>query len=160
ETPHLEDIDVAAVQETIRNALARDTSTWLTPDEVETVLRSYGLPSPRGVATRSPEEAAAAFREIGARSVAVKLISGTVLHKTDVGGVELGIETAEEAAEAYRRMEASLRAHGLGDAFEGALVQEMVTGGVECLVGVVNDALFGPLIAFGLGGTVAEAMGD
>src|SRR5690606_39896504 len=68
----------------------------------------------------------------------------------------LGIETAEEAAAAYRRMQASLEAHGLGDAFEGALVQEMVTGGVECLVGVVNDALFGPLIAFGLGGTVAE----
>ena len=115
---------------------------------------------PHGIAVHSPEEASDGFRELGGKAVALKLISGTVLHKTDVGGVRLGIETAEDAAQAYRDLEASLQAYGVSDAFEGALVQEMVTGGVECLVGMVNDPLFGPLIAFGLGGTVAEAMGD
>jgi acyl-CoA synthetase (NDP forming) len=91
---------------------------------------------------------------------ALKLISTTILHKSDVGGVYLDLRSAESTAEAYRSMQAGLAAQGLAGGFEGAVVQEMIEGGVECLVGLVNDPLFGPLIGFGLGGTLAEVMGD
>jgi acyl-CoA synthetase (NDP forming) len=107
----------------------------------------------------SPEEAAEACRAIGA-PVAVKLVSRTILHKSDVGGVQLDVGSPEQAADAYAAIAASLEAHGFGGAMDGALVQPMLTGGVECLVGVVTDPIFGPLIAFGSGGTAAEAMGD
>jgi acyl-CoA synthetase (NDP forming) len=107
----------------------------------------------------SPEEAAEAFRRFDG-PVAVKLVSRKVLHKTDVGGVHLDVRSAEEAAEAYRAIGAGLAARGEADAMDGALIQPMITGGVECLVGVVTDPIFGPLVAFGLGGVLAEVLGD
>jgi len=114
---------------------------------------------PRSIEARSAEEAAEACRQIAA-PVAVKLVSSTILHKTDVGGVRLDIREPEVAAEAFRTMQRGLDQQGLASAFEGVLVQEMVTGGVECLIGLVRDPAFGPLLAFGLGGTLAEVMGD
>jgi acyl-CoA synthetase (NDP forming) len=108
---------------------------------------------------RSPEEAAEACRQIGA-PVAVKLVSGKILHKADVGGVHLGVESPEDAAKAYRTIAENLAARNMSDAMDGALVQPMLSEGVECLVGVVTDPLFGPLIAFGSGGFTAELMGD
>ena len=157
--PDFDDLDTEKARAIVRSALAREQSPWLEPQEIRDLLTAYGLPLPRSVVAHSPEEAAQACRQIDA-PVALKLVSKTVLHKSDVGGVLLDVRTPEAAAGAYRTMEASLQSHGLGDAFEGVLVQEMVTGGVECLVGLVNDPLFGPLVAFGLGGTIAEVMGD
>jgi acyl-CoA synthetase (NDP forming) len=87
-------------------------------------------------------------------------VSSTLLHKSDVGGVRLNVATPEAAAEAYRAVQAALAERGQAAAMEGALVQPMLTGGVECLVGVVTDPTFGPLIGFGLGGVLAEALGD
>ncbi len=153
------DVDTQTAQAIVQTALAREASPWLEPDEVRRLLGAYRLPMPRSIVAHSPEEAAAAGRQIAA-PVALKLVSKTVLHKSDVGGVKLGVLTPDDAAQAYRDMQQALHAQGLGDAFEGVLVQEMIGGGVECLVGVVTDPLFGPLIAFGLGGTVAEVMGD
>jgi acyl-CoA synthetase (NDP forming) len=111
------------------------------------------------VIVHSPAEAAAACRQIGT-PVAVKLVSGTILHKSDVGGVHLNVRSPEAAAAAYTAIAEALAASGHAGAMDGALVQPMITGGVECLVGVVTDPIFGPLIAFGLGGVTAEAMGD
>jgi acyl-CoA synthetase (NDP forming) len=118
------------------------------------------------VVVHAAAEAAAAFGVLGGPVVA-KLVSSTVLHKSDVGGVRLGLETPEAAAEAYRLIEAALRGRGLSAGFDGVLIQRMETGGaapsaggVECLVGVVTDPTFGPLIAFGSGGVLAEALGD
>ena len=72
--------------------------------------------------------------------------------------MNLGTPAAAEAA--YRAISDTLIAKGLPDAMQGALVQPMIVGGVECIVGVVNDPVFGPLIAFGLGGVTAEVLGD
>lgn len=74
--------------------------------------------------------------------------------------MHLDVHTPEAASAAYRAIAESLAERGLGDAMEGVLVQPMLSGGVECLIGVVNDPTFGPLIAFGSGGVTAEAMGD
>jgi acyl-CoA synthetase (NDP forming) len=152
-------VDVAAGRAIVERALAREECPWLVLDDVHGLLCAYGVAMPRQEVARSPEEAAAAAARIGA-PVALKLVSRRILHKTDVGGVRLGVVSPEEAAAAYRAMTAALDARGLGEAMDGALVQPMVSGSVECLIGVVTDPLFGPLIAFGLGGVLAELMGD
>ncbi|MFN7973063.1 MAG: GNAT family N-acetyltransferase [Acidobacteriota bacterium] len=157
--PAFQGVDRAAAATTIRDALAAGPGAWLAPDAAASVLAAYGIPTAGGVLVRSADDAALAARRL-ARPVAVKLSSRTVLHKTDVGGVHLDVRSPEAAAAAFRAIAGSLASRGLSDAFEGALVQPMMGEGVECLVGVVTDPIFGPLIGFGLGGILAEAMGD
>lgn len=83
----------------------------------------------------------------------VKMASRTVLHKSDVGGVALNLQTPEEARSAARAMLERLQSAGLADTLEGFVVEEMITGpGAEFFVGVVTDPLFGPLLACGAGG--------
>jgi acetyl coenzyme A synthetase (ADP forming)-like protein len=157
--PALERVDSAAARAVVESALTREARPWLTPDEVSEVLRAYGVTLPEERIVHSPQEAADACRQIGA-PVAVKLVSRRVLHKSDLGGVHLGLRSPEAAAAAYQAIADGLEARGQADAMDGALVQSMVTDGVECLVGVVADPIFGPLIAFGLGGVIAEVVGD
>ena len=87
--------------------------------------------------------------------VALKVVSDEIVHKTDVGGVVLGLTTPEAAAEAYADMTARL-----GSAMRGALCQPMAEPGVETIVGVTTDPSFGPVVLFGLGGTGAELIRD
>jgi acetyl coenzyme A synthetase (ADP forming)-like protein len=159
EIPALGDINQSTARAVVDAALAREARPWLTADEVRQVLEAYAIRTPSGRIARSAHEAAAACRALGA-PVAVKLVSRTVLHKSDVGGVHLGVRSPEAAAAAYDAIAASLKERGLEHAMDGALVQPMLTEGVECLVGVVNDPIFGPLIAFGSGGVTAEVLGD
>jgi acyl-CoA synthetase (NDP forming) len=157
--PAFEEIDRSVARSIVAEALAREERPWLTASEIDTLLTAYGVSLPTGRIVRSAQEAAAACREIGA-PVVVKLVSSTVLHKSDVGGVRLNIESPDAAAEAYEAIAAALAERGLSSGMEGALVQPMLTGGVECLVGVVRDPIFGPLIAFGSGGVTAEVLKD
>jgi acyl-CoA synthetase (NDP forming) len=157
--PRFGDLRPEAARTVTQRTLAREERPWLTAEEVSAVLSAYGIGTPTGRIVRSADEAAVACRELGA-PVAVKLASHTVLHKADVGGVHLDVQSPEGAAAAYRAIAASLAERGLRDAMDGALVQPMLTDGVECLVGVVTDPLFGPLIAFGSGGFTAELLGD
>lgn len=132
---------------------------WLTPLQVGQLLQSCGIARPIEVMAHSAAAAAAAAERIGG-PVAVKLVSSTILHKSDVGGVQLGIQTPADAAVAYEAIASSVATLGQATEMEGVLVQPMIEGGVECLVGVVTDPTFGPLIAFGLGGINAEVIGD
>jgi acyl-CoA synthetase (NDP forming) len=148
------DVDADAVRAIVDRALAREGDHWLSADEVDRVLAAHHIPRPETVLAHSPEEAVEAASRVG-MPAALKLVSTTIVHKSDVGGVRLGLESPGAVAEAFRAMK-----ERLGDAMEGAVVQPMVTGGVECLVGVVGDPVFGPLIAFGLGGVNAEVIDD
>lgn len=78
----------------------------------------------------------------------------------EVGGVQLNVPSPAGAADAYHAIVASLEAHGFKDVVDGVLVQPMLREGVECLIGVVTDPIFGSLIAFGSGGRTAEVLGD
>ncbi len=157
--PEYAEIDHNVARGIVSEALAREERPWLTAVEIEKLLTAYGISLPTGRIVRSAEEAADACREIGA-PVVVKLVSSTIVHKSDVGGVRLNIESPEGASDAYRAIASALAERGLEKGMEGALVQPMLTGGVECLVGVVRDPIFGPLIAFGSGGVTAEVIGD
>jgi acetyl coenzyme A synthetase (ADP forming)-like protein len=153
------DVHRAAAQEIVETALRREERPWLTHDEVGDLLTVYGIATPKEFVAHSAEEAVDAFQRIGG-PVALKLVSKTITHKSDVGGVRLNLRTADAVADAYRSMSDGLASRGLVDAMDGAVVQEMAAGGTECLVGVVTDPTFGPLIAFGLGGVMAEVIGD
>jgi acyl-CoA synthetase (NDP forming) len=104
-----------------------------------------------------------AAAEVGRRvgfPVAVKLVSETITHKSDVGGVVLDVRTEDEAREAFRGIERRLAAAGHAGEMSGVLVQPMLRGGVEAIVGVTQDPSFGPLVMFGLGGVTVELLQD
>ncbi|MFN8533461.1 MAG: GNAT family N-acetyltransferase [Dehalococcoidia bacterium] len=156
--PSLSGLDVPAARRAIEAAMA-DGGRWLDPIETAAVLVAFGIPLPEWAVAITADQAAAEARRIG-RPVAVKLLSRSITHKTDVGGVHLNLDTPEAAAAAFDAIRRALEERGLAGEMQGALVQSMETGGVECLVGVVSDPVFGPLIGFGLGGVIAELIGD
>ena len=92
--------------------------------------------------------------------VALKIVSKDIPHKTDAGGVKLNIADAAALKQASIDMLVAVRKHAPNAKLEGLLVSEMITDGIETIVGVINDAVFGPVVAFGLGGTLAELMKD
>jgi acyl-CoA synthetase (NDP forming) len=123
------------------------------------VLQAAGLPvSPGGVA-RSAEEAAKVASSLGF-PVAVKLASHQLVHKTEIGGVRLNLRDEAEVRSAFEAIRARLVQDNRLEAMEGVLVQPMVAGGTEVMIGMVQDPLFGPLLAFGLGGIHVEVLGD
>jgi acetyl coenzyme A synthetase (ADP forming)-like protein len=140
----------------IVSALGRPDEGWLRPDEVEQLLTSYGLRTARSERADDPNKAAEAAARIGGR-VALKAFGPDLLHKTEMGAVLLGL-TAPEVTEAAREM--GERVSAAGHTLEGFVVQEMVGGGVEMLVGVAHDQLFGPVVAVGVGGTTVELLRD
>jgi acyl-CoA synthetase (NDP forming) len=108
----------------------------------------------------SVDEVEAAAAAIG-KPVVLKIVSSTILHKTDVGGVRVGLNSPDEADSAAREMAHSLEERGVLDQVEGWLVQEMATrDGQEMFVGMSLDPSFGPLLACGLGGTMVELIRD
>ena len=129
---------------------------WLTAEESQRLLTCYGIPFAPTRFVSTPAEVAAAGRELGGALV-LKAMSPTLLHKSDAGGVRLGLRADEiEAAAAGMVRQIARQGHEL-QAFQ---VQALVTSGVEMLVGVVHDPLFGPVLACGAGGTTAELLKD
>jgi len=131
----------------------------LLPDEVAALGRSCGLPLVEGRVATTADEAVAAAEALGLPVVA-KLVSRTLVHKTDLGGVQLNLRDAAAVRQAFASIRGALEAAGQEDAFEGVLVQPMLSGGVEIMAGMTEDPVFGPLIAFGLGGVHVEVLGD
>jgi acetyltransferase len=132
---------------------------WLAASEVAELLGCYGIRIAEAIPAKTEVEAAAAASNVGF-PVAVKLASSTIVHKTDVGGVKIDLKSAEEVKEAFRGIAARLTQISRQDEMEGVIVQRMVSGGVEAIVGVTQDPSFGPLIMFGLGGIFAELLKD
>jgi acetyl coenzyme A synthetase (ADP forming)-like protein len=130
---------------------------WLQPDDVTTLLSCYGLGTPDSELAATPDAAAEIAERFGG-PVAIKAVAPTLVHKTDAGGVALDLVGGQAAAAAARDMHAAAAA--AGHVVEGFLVQRMAPAGVEMLVGVVLDPLFGPVVACGSGGTAAELIGD
>ena len=104
-------------------------------------------------------EAVAAWTAINA-PVAMKIVSPNILHKTEIGGVRLGLTCAVDVATAFEDIMAACRQHHPDARLEGILVAEMISGGVETVLGVTNDPVLGPAVMFGLGGVFVEVLGD
>jgi acetyltransferase len=119
------------------------------------LLEHYGIPIARGLAVSDEEGAVAAARQVG-YPVAMKVISQEISHKSDVGGVQLNLRSDKGVGDAYRDMVDRIRRAYPDAVVEGALIQPMVTGGRELILGGRQDAQFGPVVLVGLGGIFAE----
>jgi acetyl coenzyme A synthetase (ADP forming)-like protein len=155
------DVDAGGARAIVEAALGGDhrENVWLSPSDCTRVLEAYGIRTAPVRFATTAKEASAIAEEVGF-PVAVKLASQTITHKTDVGGVVLGVRTAREVTRAYNAIRKRLKEAGRAGEMDGVTVQPMVEGGVETIVGLTYDSLFGPLIVFGLGGTLVELMKD
>jgi acetyltransferase len=128
--------------------------------EARSVLTAYGLIIPRSELADSAESAISIANQIG-YPVVLKIASPDILHKTDVGGVKVGIQNDEQLRDAYELMVYRARRYIPDARIWGCLVQEMVpSGNLEVLVGMNRDPQFGPLVTFGLGGIYVETLKD
>jgi acetyl coenzyme A synthetase (ADP forming)-like protein len=131
----------------------------LTATEARQVCEAYGIPVPKEGLARSVEEAVRVAREVGF-PVAMKIVSPDIVHKTEAGGVMLGIGNAREARQAYRTIRANAWNYKADAQIVGVQVQQMVTAGHEVIVGLIRDPAFGPVVMFGLGGVLVETLQD
>jgi acetyltransferase len=123
------------------------------------LLRVCGIATPASAVAHSADEAVAAAERLGF-PVALKIVSDRIAHKTEVGGVRLGLGDGEAVLRAVRQMEGRLSDLGKRSLVTGFEVQRMVPPGVETLVGIATDPGVGPLVAFGIGGVNAEIWKD
>ncbi|HVN89867.1 MAG TPA: acetate--CoA ligase family protein [Candidatus Binataceae bacterium] len=150
--------DKAAVRKLLDQAKAGSRKT-LTATEAKILCDAVGIPLPKEATVGS---AAEAQRQAAAMDfpVVMKIVSRDILHKTEAGGVIVGVKTAEEAAEAYDKIIANAKAYKADAKIDGVLVQQMLSGGQEVIVGAVTDPSFGKVVAFGLGGVLVEVLKD
>ena len=157
--PDFEDLDLARAKAICRQALSERGAGWLSAQETRAMLTAAHLPLPHGGLATTADEAATMARELGF-PVAVKLASHHIVHKTEIGAVRLNLTGEAAVRQAFEEILERLKKDGKLDAMDGVLVQPMFSGGVEVMVGVTQDPLFGPLIAFGLGGIHVEILHD
>jgi acetyltransferase len=152
--------DVAAARGAIAAALA-DSRDWLDAGEIESVLAAYQIPHPRSRLAADPDDAALAAAAIGF-PVALKIRSPDVTHKSDVGGIALGLDGAEAVRAAAAAMIERVEKANPQARLDGFLVQQMVRrpNAIELLAGLAEDPVFGPVILFGQGGTAVEIVDD
>jgi acetate---CoA ligase (ADP-forming) len=144
--PSLDGVDTALGRALIAEALAAGDDRWLRPDQARELLEAYGIPVVPERTAATADEAAEAAAELGFPAVVKSAAPGA--HKTETGGIALGLATADDAREAAARIGPPV------------LVQPMLTGSAELLAGLVQDPVFGPLVAFGPGGVFAELIGQ
>jgi acyl-CoA synthetase (NDP forming) len=146
-----------AARAILSSAKARGAA--LSETDSKRVLDCYGIAIPREILASDPEQAARASREIGG-PVALKIVSPDILHKTEAGGVKLGLSTPQDVSAAVADILASAKRYAPEARIDGVSVQQMVPPGIEIVLGVKNDRQFGPLVAAGIGGIMVELLGD
>lgn len=154
--PRFNDIRRDEAAAIVARALGRGGG-WLDAPSVADLLACYRIPVAEQRVVSTPTDAAEAACELGGR-VALKAIAAGLLHKTDAGGVQLGLTGAESVRSEAEAMTARLAA--VGHPIDGFIVQRLAEAGVEMLVGVVHDSHFGPVVACGGGGVLVELMKD
>lgn len=155
-------VDTARARKVVQ-ARRAEGGGYLSPDDTQSLLDAYGFPTVRQVVVPLGGDVVADARKLSF-PVVLKVVGEKIVHKSDVGGVIVGIENADALAKARKVMEASLKEAGvLGDA-SGFLVQEMVEPGSgarqEVILGMADDPRFGPLLMFGMGGRYVEILRD
>jgi acyl-CoA synthetase (NDP forming) len=153
--PEFADIRVDQARALVTGFLGRlPGGGWLSPAEADELLRCYGIPVVEGRYAAGLTAVLEAAATLGGHVVLKADVPGLV-HKSDAGAVELGLRGPADVRRALRRLEGRF-----GDRLSGVLVQAMIPGGVETIIGVVQEPVFGPLVVFGLGGIATEVLGD
>jgi acetyl coenzyme A synthetase (ADP forming)-like protein len=147
-----------ALRTTINSALAAGRQA-LRAAEAQQICAAYGIPTPKqGLATSAAEAAKLATRF--GFPVVLKIVSDDILHKTEAGGVIVGLGSAAEVRRGFDQLVKNAKRYKKKAAIQGVQVQQMLKGGQEVMVGAVSDPSFGKMIAFGLGGVLVEVMKD
>src|SRR5579863_9763210 len=150
--------DKNAVRKILDEARAANRAA-LTAPEARGVCEAYGITIPKEGVAKSAEDAAKLASDIGF-PVVMKIVSPQILHKTEAGGVMIGVKSADAAKDAYATILANAKKYDAKAEILGVQVQHMLTGGQEVIIGAVTDPAFGKLVAFGLGGILVEVMKD
>ncbi len=143
----------------ILDAVKANKRNSLTAPEGKLVCDAYGIPVPKEGVAKSAADAAKLAAGMGF-PVVMKIVSPDILHKTEAGGVIVGVKTAAEAEKAYDTILANAKKYKADAKIEGIQVQQMLLGGTEVIVGSITDGSFGKLVAFGLGGVLVEVLKD
>jgi acetyl coenzyme A synthetase (ADP forming)-like protein len=143
---------VAIVAHTLRAG-----ERWLAPEEVESLLGCYGIPLVKTLRVETTNEAGQVAAELGGQ-VALKAIAPELIHKTEAGAVRLALTGSEETEKAAEEMLEQLESTGLKAT--GFIIQPMVPSGIEMLVGVTHDPVFGPIMVCSAGGVLVELLND
>jgi acetyl coenzyme A synthetase (ADP forming)-like protein len=152
-------VDQAAVR-TVLDRVKAEKRGALSAPEAKQVADAYGLPVPQEGLATSPDEAAQLAAKMGF-PVVLKIVSPDILHKTEAGGVLVGVEDAQAVRAGYHTIVANAKNYQAGAQITGVQVQQMLpTGAQEVIVGAVTDQSFGKLVAFGLGGVLVEVLKD
>ncbi len=153
--PEFTDVRAADARTIVDSFLARmPGGGWLSTEEADGLLRCYGLPMVPFRRAADADAAVEAAVRLGGHVVIKAEVPG-LLHKTEAGAVELDLHGDDEVRAAMRRLHASL-----GGRISGVLVEPMITGGIETIVGVVQEPVFGPVVVFGLGGIATDMLAD
>ena len=153
--PEFTDVRAADARSIVDSFLARmPGGGWLSAEEADRLLRCYGLPMVPFRRAADADAAVEAAAGLGGHVVIKAEVPG-LLHKTAAGAVELDLRGDDEVRAAIGRLHASL-----GGRISGVLVEPMITGGIETIVGVVQEPVFGPVVVFGLGGIATEVLAD
>ncbi len=153
----LPDSGVARIRSVVDRAMAASPSgAWLSPADLSEVIEAAEISYARPLEA-SGDEAVSVARQIGYPVVAKAVAKGLV-HRSDVGGVILGLQNADDVEDAVRTLRVRMQDAGLE--LDGVLIQKQVEGGIEALVGMTSDPVFGPLVVCGLGGVHVELLND
>ena len=133
--------------------------TNLLEDEGYAVLQAYGFPVPKSMLVNNEDDAVKSAIEIG-YPVVMKISSKDIIHKSESGGVKIGLKNTDDVRNAYNSIMSSVKNYNPNARIEGVLIQEMVTNSKELILGAKQDKLFGPLLMFGLGGIYVEILKD
>ena len=143
----------------ILDSVKADKRTSLTAPEGKLVCDAYGIPVPKEGVAKSASEAAKLAADMGF-PVVMKIVSPDILHKTEAGGVVVGVKSPADAEANYATILANAKKYKADAKIEGIQVQQMLLGGQEVIIGAVTDGSFGKLVAFGLGGVLVEVLKD
>ncbi|MCD1296350.1 acyl-CoA synthetase [Methanocella sp. CWC-04] len=157
EKPRQFDVDKETVRKTIEDS--RKAGISVLGLEALPVLEAYGIPTLKYRVVDNAEKAKETAREFG-YPVVMKIVSPQIIHKSDVGGVRVGLDSDEALENAYNKMMTDVKAAVPHCRIHGVLIQQMATGGKEVILGMNRDPQFGPLLMFGLGGIYVEVLKD
>src|SRR3954466_7041339 len=155
-------IDKANAKEVVNRLLSKAKAEGrdsLTAPEAKELCDVYGIPVPQEGLAKSADEAVKLAEGMGF-PVVLKIVSPQILHKTEAGGVLVGVKSAEEARSGFQKIIDNAKAYDAKADIHGVQVQQMLKGGQEVIVGAVTDPSFGKLVAFGLGGVLVEVLKD
>lgn len=155
--PEKFDVDKEVVSSLLNDAISNGRRTLGL--ESFDILRAYGIPVVETLNVKTLQGALDACENMG-YPVVIKVLSADISHKTDVGGVRIGLENADDVERAYLTMMSDVRRYMPHAVVSGVQVQKMITGGKEVIIGMNRDVQFGPLLMFGLGGTYVEVLKD